>query len=171
MRRWLWPGLFALLVALLAVGLTRDPTQVDSPLVGQPVPAFEGMLLASPDREFDPAWLRDGWNLVNVWASWCVTCLEEHALLLSLSDLLPVYGINHRDLHADALRWLQRHGNPYRAVVFDGNGEVGIEFGVYKVPETFLVDPAGIIRYRHAGALTAATVEREILSRIQGGRS
>ena len=170
MNRWWWPGLFAALVVLLAAGLARDPTRVSSPLVDRPLPAVRAELLADPARRFDAAALRGQWSLLNVWASWCVACIEEHALLLEAAGRLPVYGINHRDARADALRWLRRHGNPYRATMHDPDGRVGIEFGIYKVPETFLIDPGGIVRYRHAGVLTEEVLRREFFARAAQAR-
>lgn len=164
-RAWVWPALFALLVALLALGLGRDPARVSSPLLGKPLPAFAAEDLARPGTPFDPGRLRGSWSLLNVWASWCATCRDEHAVLLELAGQLPVYGVNHRDGRADALRWLEVYGDPYRASAFDPDGEVGIELGVYKVPESFLIDPDGVVRYRRAGALTAELARREILAR------
>ena len=167
-RAWAWPLAFAALVALLAFGLGRDPAQVSSPLLGKPLPAFAGEELARPGTAFDPARLRGSWSLLNVWASWCAACRDEHAVLLELAAALPVYGVNHRDHRADALRWLEVYGDPYRASVFDPDGEVGIELGVYKVPESFLLDPDGVVRFKHAGALTAELARREILARVRG---
>ena len=164
-RAWAWPAAFAALVALLALGLGRDPAQVSSPLLGKPLPAFAAEDLARPGTAFDPGRLRGSWSLLNVWASWCATCRDEHAVLLELAGQLPVYGVNHRDGRADALRWLEVYGDPYRASAFDPDGEVGIELGVYKVPESFLIDPDGVVRYRRAGALTAELARREILAR------
>ena len=171
MRSWLAPGLFGLLVAVLAIGLTRDPSRVSSPLIGHPVPDFRVERLAAPEQFFDSAQLRGEWSLLNVWASWCATCLEEHALLMRLSGQIALYGINHRDARADARQWLQTHGNPYRASVFDERGDVGIDLGVYKVPETFLIDADGIVRYKHIGALSEDAWRGELLPRIRGLRS
>ena len=159
--------LFAAFIGMLAFGLTRDPSNVSSPLIGLPVPAFEAQRLADLDTTFDSADLRGEWLLLNVWASWCAACLEEHEMLMRLSEQMPVYGINHRDGLSDARHWLRLNGNPYRASAFDFNGDVGIELGVYKVPETFLVDPAGVIRYKHIGALDEETYHAEILTRIR----
>ena len=167
-RRWLVVVVFAGLVAMLAFGLTRDPSRVSSPLVGLPVPDFRAERLASADESFDSAALRGEWSLLNVWASWCTTCLEEHELLMRLSRQLALYGINHRDTRSEARNWLRVYGNPYRASAFDEHGEVGIELGVYKVPETFLLDPDGVIRYKHIGALDEDAYQRQILARIRG---
>ncbi|MCY4610819.1 MAG: DsbE family thiol:disulfide interchange protein [Gammaproteobacteria bacterium] len=169
-RGWLAVAVFAGLVAMLAFGLTRDPSRVSSPLIGLPVPAFQAERLASADEHFDSTALRGEWSLLNVWASWCTTCLEEHELLMRLSQQLALYGINHRDTRDEARNWLQVYGNPYRASAFDEYGEVGIELGVYKVPETFLLDPDGVIRYKHVGALDEEAYQEQILARIREGR-
>ncbi len=171
MRGWLVVVVFAGLVVMLAIGLTRDPSRVSSPLVGLPVPAFQAERLSSAEEKFDSAVLRGEWSLLNVWASWCTTCLEEHELLMRLSQQLALYGINHRDTRDEARNWLQVYGNPYRSSAFDEYGEVGIELGVYKVPETFLLDPDGVIRYKHIGALDEKAYREEILARIRGERS
>lgn len=170
-RGWLAVAAFAGLVAVLAFGLTRDPSHVSSPLLGQPVPAFQAERVASADESFDSATLRGEWSLLNVWASWCATCLEEHDLLMRLSQQLALYGINHRDTREEARNWLQVYGNPYRASAFDPHGEMGIELGVYKVPESFLLDPNGIIRYKHIGALDEDAYRQQILARIRGEKS
>ena len=171
MRGWLGVAAFAVLVVVLAIGLTRDPSRVSSPLVGQPVPAFQAERLGSAEENFDSAALRGEWSLLNVWASWCATCLEEHDLLMRLSEQLALYGINHRDTRDEAQNWLQVYGNPYRSSAFDEHGEVGIELGVYKVPETFLLDPEGVIRYKHIGALDEDAYRQEILARIRREKS
>ena len=170
-RGWWVVAVFVVLVAVLAFGLTRDPSRVSSPLIGSPVPAFQAERVASADESFDSAMLRGEWTLLNVWASWCTTCLEEHELLMRLSQQLALYGINHRDTRDEAQNWLQVYGNPYRASAFDKHGEVGIELGVYKVPETFLLDPDGVIRYKHIGALDEEAYRQQILTRIRGEKS
>lgn len=170
-RGWLAVAVFVVLVAVLAFGLTRDPSRVSSPLIGLPVPAFKAERVASAAESFDSAALRGEWTLLNVWASWCTTCLEEHELLMRLSQQLALYGINHRDTRDEAQNWLQVYGNPYRASAFDEHGEVGIELGVYKVPETFLLDPDGVIRYKHIGALDEEAYQQQILTRIRGEKS
>ena len=167
MIRWAGLVVFAILIVMLAFGLTRDPSHVSSPLVGKTLPAFQTERLQTGEV-FDSTTLRGEWSLLNVWASWCATCLEEHELLMRLAQQFPLYGINHRDDRAEAQNWLQVYGNPYRASVFDAHGDVGIELGVYKVPETFLIDPEGVIRYKHIGALTEAVHQREILARVRG---
>ena len=166
-RGWLAVAVFVGLVAVLALGLMRDPSRVSSPLIGLPVPDFQAERVVSADENFDSGMLRGEWSLLNVWASWCTTCLEEHELLTRLSQQLALYGINHRDTRDEAQNWLRVYGNPYRASAFDKYGEVGIELGVYKVPETFLLDPDGVIRYKHIGALDEETYRQQILARIR----
>lgn len=166
-RGWWVVVVFVGLVAVLAFGLTRDPSRVSSPLIGLPVPDFQAERVGSADENFDSNTLRGEWSLLNVWASWCTTCLEEHELLMRLSKQLALYGINHRDTRGEALNWLQIYGNPYRASAFDEHGNVGIELGVYKVPETFLLDPDGVIRYKHIGALDEEAYRQQILARIR----
>ena len=169
-RGWLAVAAFVGLVAVLAFGLTRDPSRVSSPLIGLPVPDFQAERVASADGSFDSGMLRGEWSLLNVWASWCTACLEEHELLMRLSQQLTLYGINHRDTRDEARNWLQVYGNPYRASAFDEHGEVGIELGVYKVPETFLLDPDGVIRYKHIGPLNEEAYRQQILARIREER-
>ena len=169
-RGWFLVAVFAGLVAMLALGLMRDPSHVSSPLIGLRIPEFQAERVASADETFNSTMFHGEWALLNVWASWCATCLEEHELLMRLSQQLALYGINHRDTRAEAQNWLQFYGNPYRASAFDEHGEVGIELGVYKVPETFLVDPDGVIRYKHIGALDEKAYQQQILTRIRGER-
>ena len=171
MRGWFGVIAFAALIGMLALGLTRDPSRISSPLIDLPVPAFQAERLGAAEEIFDSATLRGEWSLLNVWASWCTTCLEEHELLMRLSQQLAVYGINHRDTRDEARNWLKVYGNPYRANAFDQDGEVGIELGVYKVPETFLLDPDGVVRYKHIGALDEGVYRQEILARIREERS
>ena len=173
LARWIILLLFSLLIVLLALGLQRDPSVVSSPLLNRTVPDFTAPVLEpwESDERFESAGLRDEWSLLNVWASWCVTCLDEHELLMRLSSQIPIYGINHKDVRDDALNWLRERGNPYQRSVFDVDGHVGIELGVYKVPETFLIDPQGVIRYKHIGALTEQAWRQEMLPRIRGEHS
>lgn len=164
--RYLVPVLVVIaLLAILAVGLTLDPRKVPSPLIDKPAPAFALPLLTQPDRLFSDADLRGQVSLVNVWASWCVACREEHAQVERLAREfgLRVIGLNYKDKPEDAQAWLVRFGNPYDVIVSDMSGRVGIDWGVYGVPETFVVDPGGIIRYKHIGPITADDITRTIL--------
>ena len=170
MKRFLLPlALFAGLVGLLAVGLTLKPREVPSPLVGKPAPAFSLPLLHAPDQTLALQDLRDKVWLLNVWASWCVACREEHPVLVDLarSGAVPIYGLNYKDQRADALQWLQRFGNPYRQSVSDTAGLVGIDFGVYGVPETFVIDKAGVIRFKHIGPVTPGVLREKILPLVR----
>jgi len=147
---------FAALVVLLAVGLTLNPREVPSPLIGKPAPAFELPLLQSPEKIFSQQDMLGKPWVLNVWASWCPPCLIEHPVITALakSGLAPVVGLNYKDARNDALPWLQRNGDPYLLSVFDANGRIGIDYGVYGVPETYVIDRHGVIRYKHIGPLT-----------------
>jgi cytochrome c biogenesis protein CcmG/thiol:disulfide interchange protein DsbE len=166
MRRFLWPlGIFVLLVAFLAVGLTLNPREVPSPLVGKPAPAFELPVLQQPGKRFSPAEMRGKVWLLNVWASWCDTCRDEHPLLVALQkkNVLPILGLNYKDKDEEARRWLKQFGDPYQFSVVDAEGRIGIDYGVYGVPETYLIDAEGVIRLKQIGALTPAILEQKIL--------
>ncbi|MDA1118263.1 MAG: DsbE family thiol:disulfide interchange protein [Proteobacteria bacterium] len=147
---------FAALVVLLAVGLTLNPREVPSPLIGKPAPAFELPLLQSPEKTFSQQDMLGKPWVLNVWASWCQPCLIEHPVITALakSGLAPVVGLNYKDARQDALPWLQRNGDPYLLSVFDANGRIGIDYGVYGVPETYVIDRHGVIRYKRIGPLT-----------------
>ncbi|MDQ7990584.1 MAG: DsbE family thiol:disulfide interchange protein [Candidatus Dactylopiibacterium sp.] len=161
-------AVFVALVALLAVGLTLNPREIPSPLIDKPAPAFtlpqlqkEGPLALADMR--GQVWL------LNVWASWCVACREEHPVLVDFArrGVVPVVGLNYKDKRDEALAWLAAHGDPYATSIVDADGRVGIDYGVYGVPETFLVDANGRIRHKHIGPLTPEAIEREILPRIR----
>ena len=158
---------FFALVALLAVGLTRDPRQVPSPLVDKPAPAFELPQLGDGSR-FSPAEMRGKVWLLNVWASWCVSCREEHPVLIDFSRTkrVPLVGLNYKDARDDALKWLARYGDPYQLSVVDRDGRIGIDYGVYGVPETYVIDRAGIIRYKQIGPVTPEVMDKKILPLI-----
>jgi cytochrome c biogenesis protein CcmG/thiol:disulfide interchange protein DsbE len=166
MKRFLLPlGIFILLVAFLAVGLKLDPREVPSPLVGKAAPAFELPILQQPDKRFVPGDMRGKVWLLNVWASWCVSCREEHPVLLALAKrgVMPILGLNYKDKNDDATAWLKQFGNPYELSVVDADGRIGIDYGVYGVPETYLIDAEGVIRYKQIGPITAAILEQKIL--------
>ena len=166
MKRFLWPlAIFLLLVGFLAAGLKLDPREVPSPLVGKRAPAFELPVLQQPEQRFSPADMRGKVWLLNVWASWCVSCRDEHPVLVALSKkgVLPILGLNYKDKGEDAQRWLQQFGDPYQLSVVDAEGRIGIDYGVYGVPETYLIDAQGVIRYKQIGALTPALLERKVL--------
>ena len=166
MKRFLWPlAIFVLLVGFLAAGLKLNPREVPSPLVGRAAPAFQLPLLHQPDKRFTPDDMRGQVWLLNVWASWCVSCRDEHPLLVALSHRreLPILGLNYKDKGDEALAWLKRFGDPYQLSVVDADGRIGIDYGVYGVPETYLIDAQGVIRYKQIGPLTAEVVEGKLL--------
>jgi len=164
--RWSLPlAIFVVVLAFLFVGLFRDPREVPSPLIGKPAPAFSLARLHEPQARLSTQDMRGQVWLLNVWASWCVSCRVEHPLLLQLAktNAVPIYGLDYKDKPDDALAWLAQHGDPYRASIVDGDGRVGIDYGVYGVPETFLIDKAGVIRYKQIGPLTAEALQQKIL--------
>ena len=166
MTRFLLPiGIFILLVGFLAVGLKLDPREVPSPLVGKPAPPFELPVLHQPDKRFVPGDMRGKVWLLNVWASWCVSCREEHPLLVALSKrgVMPILGLNYKDKGDEATAWLKQFGDPYELSVVDADGRIGIDYGVYGVPETYLIDAEGVIRYKQIGPLTQAILEQKVL--------
>ena len=166
MKRFLWPlGIFILLVCFLAVGLTLNPREVPSPLIGKPAPAFELPILHQPDKRFAPSDMRGKVWLLNVWASWCVSCRDEHPVLVELSKrgVMPILGLNYKDKSDEATAWLKQFGDPYSLSVVDADGRIGIDYGVYGVPETYLIDAEGVIRYKRIGPLTSAILEEKLL--------
>ncbi|HET7671646.1 MAG TPA: DsbE family thiol:disulfide interchange protein [Burkholderiales bacterium] len=165
MNRALWTlGIFVALVALLAVGLRLNPREVPSPLIGKPAPHFELPLLAQPDKLFSQKDMLGKVWIMNVWASWCPPCLVEHPVVtrIAQSGMAPVVGLNYKDQRDDALPWLKRNGDPYLLNVYDLNGRIGIDYGVYGVPETYVIDQKGVIRYKHVGPLTADIVQKKV---------
>ncbi len=171
MNKFLLPlGGFILLVALLAVGLKLDPREVPSPLVGKPAPDFSLPLLQDAGQTLTLKDMLGKVWLFNVWASWCPSCREEHPVLIEYAKTpgaVPLIGLNWKDKREDGLRWLARFGNPYQASVYDADGRVGINYGVYGAPETYLIDKAGVIRYKKIGVVTAEVLEKEILPKIR----
>jgi cytochrome c biogenesis protein CcmG/thiol:disulfide interchange protein DsbE len=164
--RYLVPlAIFALLVAFLYRGLSLDPKLVPSPLVGKPIPTFTLTRLDNPAVTISDADFRGKVTLLNVWATWCVSCRQEHETLVQLAKTgqVEIYGLNYKDNREDARQWLTRFGNPYVANAFDSDGRVGIDWGVYGAPETFIIDREGIIRHKHIGPLTKEIINDEIL--------
>jgi cytochrome c biogenesis protein CcmG/thiol:disulfide interchange protein DsbE len=162
---FLLPALVFVVVGIgLAVGLTRDPSTLPSALIDKPVPVFELPPIAGREGDgFRSADLEGGVSLVNVFASWCVPCRVEHPLLVALAEEgVPIYGINYKDPADKANEWLGELGDPYRAIGADSQGRIAIDWGVYGVPETFVVDPQGRIRHRHVGPLQPRDVEDTI---------
>ena len=154
MQRFMPLIIFGLLVVMLAVGLTLNPRLVPSPLIGKPVPVFELPLL-NKEGVFSDKDLKGQITLVNVWASWCFACRQEHEVVKQLSRSgMRIVGLNYKDKKQDAQQWLARLGNPYEVVAADVDGRVGIDWGVYGAPETFLVDQQGIIRHKVIGPVS-----------------
>jgi len=170
MMRFLLPlGVFLAIVIALAAGLRHDPRELPSSLVGKPAPAFVLPVLETSAnanaQKFDPASLRGKVWVLNVWASWCTACRAEHSVLLGMAGQtqVPLYGLNYKDTRGAALEWLQRMGDPYKASAVDADGRVGIDLGVYGVPETFIIDAAGVVRYRQVGPVTQQVLEQKLL--------
>jgi cytochrome c biogenesis protein CcmG/thiol:disulfide interchange protein DsbE len=164
-KRILWVlGIFGALVALLAVGLTLNPREVPSPLIGKPAPPFELPLLQQADRTFTAKEMLGKVWILNVWASWCEPCLQEHPVITTLAKTLPapVVGLNYKDARENALPWLKRHGDPFLLSVYDGSGRIGIDYGVYGVPETYVIDKKGVIRYKRIGPVTPEIAAQKI---------
>jgi cytochrome c biogenesis protein CcmG/thiol:disulfide interchange protein DsbE len=161
--------LFIGLVAFLAIGLGRDPHEVPSPLINKPAPAFQLAQLHEPARTFSADEMRGKVWLLNVWASWCVSCREEHPVLLDLSrrGAVPIYGLNWKDQRQDAIAWLNELGNPYVLSVSDLEGRVAIDYGVYGAPETYLIDKNGVIRFKVIGPIDHATLDQKILPLVK----
>lgn len=161
---WIPIAAFAVLGILLARGLSLDPRKIPSPLVGKPLPAFSLPTLENPGRKVANTDLRGQVVLINVWASWCAACRQEHPLLMELAQrqVVPVIGLNYKDQRPDAEQMLRTMGNPYGINLVDADGRVGINWGVYGVPETFLIDKAGIIRFKHIGPITRESWERDL---------
>lgn len=170
MKRFLLPlAIFLVLIVFLAIGLRLNPREVPSPLIDKPAPAFSVPTLDGGGKTLARDDLRGKVWLLNVWASWCVSCREEHPVLVELAkrNVVPIYGLNYKDARPDALRWLSEWGNPYAVSAFDPEGRVGIDFGVYGVPETFVIDKAGVIRQKHIGPLTPAVLENKLIPLIR----
>ena len=158
-------GAFLALAIVLAVGLNRDPREVPSPLIDKAAPKFALTRLDDAGKTVRLDDLKGKAFILNVWASWCVACREEHPILLDFAKkrAVPIYGLNYKDTRADATGWLARFGNPYDASFFDEDGRVGLDFGVYGVPETFVIDKQGVIRFKQIGALTPAVLQDKVL--------
>jgi cytochrome c biogenesis protein CcmG/thiol:disulfide interchange protein DsbE len=167
MKRWQFIvplALFVVLLGFLGVGLNLNPREVPSPLINKPAPAFALPRLDDPSQTIALKDLAGKVWMLNVWASWCVACREEHPVLVEYSRraTVPVYGLNYKDTRDEALGWLARFGNPYTASLSDTKGLVGIDFGVYGVPETFIIDKQGVVRFKHIGPVTPQVLRERI---------
>ena len=158
-------AVFGVLAAFLAVGLKLDPREVPSPLIGKPAPAFALTQLGDAGKMLSREEMLGKVWLLNVFASWCTPCLDEHPHLMAFARTkqVPMIGLNYKDTRANATQWLARHGNPYEAALFDGDGRIGIDFGVYGVPETFVIDRQGVIRFKHVGPVTPEVIDKRIV--------
>ena len=189
MNKFLWPLIgFVVLVVLLGVGLNLNPRDVPSLLVGKPAPAFSLPQLHAPEQIFSPKEMLGKVWLLNVWSTWCVSCRQEHPVLveLSRSKAVPLIGLNYKELRGDgnidmdkvepasekglamerAAGWLKKHGDPYTLTAMDLDGRVGIDYGVYGVPETYLIDKAGVIRMKHTGPISPDIFSGKILPMV-----
>lgn len=169
MNRYLIPLIvFLSLVVLFVVGLQYDPRLVPSPLIDKPAPAFVLPQLKNSQLKLSNTDLQGNVVMLNVWASWCVACRQEHPLLMQLanSGKINIIGLNYKDTREDAMAWLEQHGDPYLKSAFDQQGRVGIDYGVYGVPETYIIDKSGIIRYKHIGPINADVLKSTILPLI-----
>ena len=170
MRRFLIPLLiFGVLVGFLAVGLGLNPREVPSPFIGKPAPLFSLSQLHQPDSSFSPKDMQGRVWLLNVWASWCVSCRQEHPVLVDLArhKIAPIIGLDYKDDREPAKGWLTEHGDPYNFSIWDRDGKIGIDYGVYGVPETFVIDKSGIVRMKHIGPLTQAVVSEKIIPLVK----
>ena len=169
MKKFLIPlGLFFGLVIFLGLGLQRDPHEIPSPLINRPAPAFSLPTLDPAAGTFSPADMQGRVWLLNVWATWCVACRQEHPVLMDFAraKVAPLIGLDYKDQRKDALGVLKRTGNPYDITAFDADGRVGIDYGVYGVPESYVIDKAGVIRYKHIGPITAEAMRDTIIPLI-----
>lgn len=157
------------LLALFMRGLFLNPTIVPSPLIGKPAPAFSLPRLRQPTQSVTQNEFKGKVALLNVWATWCVACRDEHETLVQFArqNIIPIYGLDYKDERQTALDWLAKEGDPYTEIAFDANGDVAINWGVYGAPETFLLDKHGIIRHKYIGPLTSGIIKNDLLPRIR----
>jgi cytochrome c biogenesis protein CcmG/thiol:disulfide interchange protein DsbE len=158
-------AVFIALAIFLAVGLTRDPREIPSPFIGKAAPSFKLAHLQEPAQSFAPEQMKGKVWMLNVWASWCVSCRVEHPVLVefSRSHSVPIVGLDYKDDRDAGLKWLERFGNPYALSAFDADGRVAIDYGVYGAPETFVIDKEGVIRYKQIGPITREALDEKIL--------
>ncbi|MFB3099939.1 MAG: DsbE family thiol:disulfide interchange protein [Gammaproteobacteria bacterium] len=161
--------IFIVLVVFLGIGLTLNSREIPSALIDKPMPVFSLPQLKESDKTLSSTDFLSEVSLLNVWASWCVACRSEHPVLLDLSrtGVINIYGLNYKDKREEALRWLDYYGDPYTKNVHDLDGKLGIDFGVYGVPETFIIDQKGIIRYKHIGPITEEILKNKLLPIIK----
>ena len=170
MMRYLLPLIaFVILAAFLLVGLNLNPRKIPSPLIGKPAPVFNLQQLHEPENVFKSKDNLGKVWLLNVWASWCASCRDEHPLLVQLAkaNVVPIYGLNYKDKRNLAIQWLDQLGYPYTKSIMDPEGRVGIEYGVYGVPETYVIDKSGVIQYKQIGPVTVDVLEKTILPLVK----
>ena len=170
MLKYLIPlGIFLVLVVFLAIGLGRDPHEVPSPLINKAAPTFRLPQLKEPAKTFSAEDMRGKVWVLNVWASWCISCRDEHPLLIEYakSGAVPIYGLNYKDRREDALGWLEELGDPYVVSAADLDGRVAIDYGVYGAPETYLIDQNGTIKFKHIGPVTRQVWSNKVLPLVQ----
>ncbi|MGB2831827.1 MAG: DsbE family thiol:disulfide interchange protein [Methylotenera sp.] len=170
MKRALIPlAIFLVVAGFLFKGLFLDPREVPSPLVGKPTPHFSLPRLDSPEKVFSPKEMLGKVWLFNAWASWCPACKDEHPLLVELAktNFVPIIGLDYKDNNADAQQWLDQAGNPYTINVVDADGRVGIDYGVYGVPETYVIDKKGVIAYKQIGPVTEEALRDKIIPLVK----
>jgi len=170
MKKYALPLIVFLVIAgFLAIGLRLDPREVPSPFIGKPAPPFTLPQLHKPDATISPADMKGQVWLLNVWASWCTSCRAEHEVVtrVAATGEVPIIGLNYKDERNAALGWLRRLGDPYKASAVDAQGDVGIDWGVYGVPETFVIDQQGVVRHKHIGPITDKSVSETILPLVR----
>ncbi|NBY64141.1 MAG: DsbE family thiol:disulfide interchange protein [Betaproteobacteria bacterium] len=168
MKRLIPLGIFGVLIVFLVIGLSLKPKEIPSPLIGKVAPTFSLPVLNQENQIFTPSEMLGKVWLLNVWASWCVSCRAEHPLLNELAKmkLVPILGLNYKDQDSAALKWLTELGNPYDLSIVDAKGLVGIDYGVYGVPETFVIDQTGKVAFKHIGPITPDSMQKTLLPLI-----
>jgi len=168
MKRLIPLGIFGVLIVFLVIGLSLKPKEIPSPLIGKMAPTFLLPVLNQENQIFTPSEMLGKVWLLNVWASWCVSCRAEHPLLNELAKmkLVPILGLNYKDQDPAALKWLTELGNPYDLSIVDAKGLVGIDYGVYGVPETFVIDQTGKVAFKHIGPITPDSMQKTLLPLI-----
>ncbi|EQD74365.1 Periplasmic protein thiol:disulfide oxidoreductase DsbE [mine drainage metagenome] len=161
-------GVFVGLALFMGLGLQHDPHEVPSPFIGKPAPSFRLPLLEG-EGTFSPADYRGKVWMLNVWASWCVSCREEHPILLKYARLhqVPLVGLDYKDDPDAGRKWVDQYGNPYTLTAMDQDGRVGIDYGVYGVPETYVIDGNGVIRYKQIGPITEDVLQKTLLPLLE----
>ncbi len=161
-------ALFFVMAIFLGIGLKLNPRDIPSPLINKPAPEFSLPVLSESEQSLTKQQMMGKVWLFNVWASWCVSCRAEHPVFneLAAMNVVSIIGLNYKDEPKDAMRWLAQLGNPYEASIIDREGRTGIDYGVYGVPETFVIDKKGIVRYKHTGPITMNDVNTVLLPLI-----